>query len=162
VYVWRSGRGYVIQRDSRLPRGRPAAGLVFKDEAIEGGFDDSLFVGVELADGFELEAELVARAALGLIKEEIVGRHAERDGETLDGLERRLAGADLVAVDLNGMDARELAQGLLGQAGWFRLPGNLSWPSALQSIFPCRRRLGRALGTPGKSREFAQLVGMTD
>jgi len=34
---------------------------VFKDEAIEEGFDDSLFVGVELADGFELEAELVAR-----------------------------------------------------------------------------------------------------
>jgi len=103
-----------------------------------------------------------ARAALGLIKEEIIGGDPERDGETFDGLKRGLAGAGLVAMDLDDMDARELAQSLLGQAGWLRLPGDLSGPSALRSIFPCRRRLGHALGTPGKSREFAQLVGMTD
>jgi len=82
---------------------------VFEDEGIEEGFDDFLFVGVELANGFELEAELIARAPLGLIKEQVIGRDAKRDGEAFDGLERRLAGAGLVAVDLDGMNARELA-----------------------------------------------------
>ena len=88
---------------------------MFEDEGIEEGFDDFLFLGVELANGFELQTEIVARAALGLLKQEIIGRDAERDGEALDGLEGGLAGADLVAVDLDGMDARELAQRLLGQ-----------------------------------------------
>ncbi len=69
-----------------LRRRGPAAGLVFEDEGIEEGFDDFLFVGIELADGFELEAEVVARTPLGLIKQEIIGRDAERDGEALDGL----------------------------------------------------------------------------
>ena len=88
---------------------------MFEDKRIEEGFDDFLFVGVKLADGFELETEVVARAPIGLVKEEIIGGDAERDGEMLDGLERGLAVADLVAMILDGMDARELAQRLLGQ-----------------------------------------------
>jgi len=97
---------------------------VFEDEGIEEGFDDFLFVGVELANGFELEAELIARTPRGLVEEEIIGRDAERNGEALDGFQRGLAGAGLVAVDLDGMDARELAQGLLGQPARFAEGGD--------------------------------------
>lgn len=109
-----------------------------------------------------MPTELVARAPLGLVEEDIIGRDAERDGEAFDGFERGLAGVGLVAVDLDGMDVRERTQGLLVQPGWFRLSGDLPGPSALRSIFPRGRRLGRAFGTAGQSREFAQLVGMTD
>lgn len=121
---------------------------MFEDEGIEEGFDDFLFLGVELANGFELQTEIVARAALGLLKQEIIGRDAERDGEALDGLERGLAGAGLVAVDLDGMDVGELAQRLLGQSARFAEGGD-----ALRERHGAER--GETKGTGGALHDSA-------
>ena len=67
----------------RLPGAGPAAGLVFEDERVEELFGDPLLFGAELADGFELEAEvLVGPAGVGA-EDQLVGRDWEGEGEAL-------------------------------------------------------------------------------
>ncbi len=99
-----------------LGGGGPAAGLVLEDQGIEEGLGGLLLVLVELADGLELEPEVLVGAPLAVLEEEGVPGDLEGLGELAEDLEGGLGGAGLVAVDLDEGEVDQPGQGLLGEA----------------------------------------------
>jgi hypothetical protein len=85
---------------------------VFEDEGIAEVAGGASSGGGEVSHGFELELELIVRAALVLIEHEGIGGDTEGRGELPDGFEGRLGGAGLGAVDLHHVEADLLGQGL--------------------------------------------------
>ncbi len=90
----------------------PFAGLVFEDEGVEEGLGGAAFFGIELSEGFELEAELRVGVALSGLEDQGVGRDPEGLGQLPNPLQGGLGMPGFIAVDLN---EREL--GLEGERG---------------------------------------------
>ena len=91
---------------------------MFEHEAFDDGADDGLFVGVEAAGGFEIEAEVFARVAFVGAEGEFVGADAEGYGDAAQHVEGGLAGAGLIA-DLGDVHADLVGERGLADASLF-------------------------------------------
>ena len=96
--------------------------------AEEGAFDESAdgveFVGVELVEGFEVEAEVgVGGAAFVVVEDERVCAGVESKGELAEHVEGGLVGARFVAADVGDVDAARVGKSLLGEASLFAEDG---------------------------------------
>ncbi len=84
----------------RRSAGGEAAGLVAEEGAFDEGADGGLFVGVELADGFEVVGDLVGHGALAFVEDEHICAGVEGEREAADDVEGGLAGAGFIAAEL--------------------------------------------------------------
>jgi hypothetical protein len=79
--------------------------------------DGGEFVGVELVEGFEVEAQVgVGGAAFVGVEDERVCAGVESKGELAEHVEGGLVGAGFVAADVGDVDAAGVGEGLLGEA----------------------------------------------
>ena len=116
-----------------------------QEGAFDEGADGVAFVGVELVDGFDVVAEVVGDGAFFWVEEEHICADGEFGGKVSEDVEGGLAGAGFIAADVGDVEAGELGEGVLGEAGVFaggdatmgrssrvrRRPANrprLSWP----------------------------------
>lgn len=87
---------------------------MLEDHAFEQGADDLLVLWRHARDGLEVQAQVVAGAALVLIEQQRIAADAEGDGEPAQHRQRGLRLAGLVALEDGGADAGRFGQGLLG------------------------------------------------
>ena len=71
------------------------------------------------AGGFEGEREIVVGFAFVRFEEELVCAGGERECEVAEGVDGGLVGAGFVAADVGDVEACELREGVLGEAGVF-------------------------------------------
>jgi hypothetical protein len=89
--------------------------LVFENQAIEDCFYDIAFVLGHVADGLELEGQILRGAAFVLFENEIIQADVESFRQPNKGVQRGLGFAGLIASDLIDMNANGISQGLLGE-----------------------------------------------
>jgi hypothetical protein len=68
-----------------------------ENHRIEHLLDDLLGLRIEAGDGLKLELEIVVGAAFVLVKEQLIGRNAEGDGQVADDIESGLGNARFVS-----------------------------------------------------------------
>jgi len=92
---------------------------VAQEHGFDEGADDGFFVGVEVLDGFEVEAKIVGGAAFVGVEDELIGADGERDCESADDVEGGLGAAGFIAAELADVDAGAFGESGLGEAAVF-------------------------------------------
>lgn len=96
---------------------------MFEQQPFEHRTGHPLLLGRELAHGLELQAQIIVRAALAVLKQQPIGRHPKALGNLLERLRAGLGGIGLIALDLLHMDAGGIGKALLRQTA-FAAQGN--------------------------------------
>lgn len=120
-----------------------------QEGALDEGADAVAFVGVELVEGGQVQAEgFVLGSVLVGVDDEVVGGDGEGDGEGAEDVERGLVGASFVAAQLGDVDADGVTTGDVHCEEfhiWHREAGSVA--SATKPVTTGDRRL-----TPGECR----------
>ena len=75
-----------------------------EEGVFDEGADGGLFVGVELADGFEVVGDVVGDGSLVVVEDEQICADVEGEGEAAEDVEGGLAGAGFVAAELGDVE----------------------------------------------------------
>lgn len=89
-----------------------------QEHGFDEGADDGFLVGVEVLDGFEVEAQVVVGAAFVGVEDELIGADGERDCESADDVESGLGAPGLIAAELADVDAGALGERSLGEVAF--------------------------------------------
>lgn len=89
---------------------------MFEEEGFDDVADGGSFVGVELAGGFEGEAEVGVGAAFVVVEDQQVGGDVEGGGEAADDVEGGLGFAGFVAADLGDVELDGVGELGLGES----------------------------------------------